>query len=105
MIGIVILILIQMGVQIQESNNLTYEKCCGGNVCSDTYYDQKDNKCKYVFEEQYKLFSEFNLVYLGIAVGTALILAFGVSYMANHYGSTPVDEMQHFDSFDTGEAR
>ena len=23
----------------------TYDKCCGGNMCSDTYYTPKDNLC------------------------------------------------------------
>ena len=26
-------------------NNITYEKCCDGKVCSDTYYLEVDNKC------------------------------------------------------------
>jgi len=25
--------------------DLTWDKCCGGNYCSDTYYSKEDNLC------------------------------------------------------------
>jgi hypothetical protein len=106
LIGITVLILSQMGIQIQQSSQITYEKCCGGVPCSDTYYDEESKSCKNVFEERnnYYPYSKFSLLYLIIAFGTALILTFAVRYFIP-YPEMPVDESQHFDSFDTGEPR
>jgi hypothetical protein len=105
LIGITVLILYQMGIQIQNSSQVTYEKCCGGVPCSDTYYDEETKSCKLVFEERNKYYpySKFSLLYLVIAFGSALGLVFVVKYfIPSEY---PADESQHFDSFDTGEAR
>ena len=30
---------------LYDSNNPTWEKCCGGNMCSDTYYNSEKNVC------------------------------------------------------------
>ena len=40
-------------------------------------------------------------------ISIIIVISFiiGTLWIINHYGSTPTDEMQHFDSFDTGEAR
>jgi hypothetical protein len=105
LIGIGFLILAQMGVQIQQSSQVTYEKCCGGSPCSDTYYDEESKSCKNVFDERnnYYPYSKFSLLYLLIAVGVAVVLAVGVRYLIP--SEYPVDESQHFDTFDTGEAR
>jgi hypothetical protein len=106
LIGITVLILNQMGIDIQQSSQITYEKCCGGVPCSDTYYDEETKTCKNVFEERqnYYPYSKFSLLYLIIAFGTALLLTFLVRFFIP-YPEYPVDESQHFDSYDTGEAR
>lgn len=82
LIGIVVLILHSMGIQINQSSQVTYEKCCGGVPCSDTYYDEETKTCKNVFEERnnYYPYSKFSLLYLIIAMGTGLVLAFGVRF-------------------------
>jgi hypothetical protein len=105
LIGIGVAILSQMGIQIQQSSQVTYEKCCGGVPCSDTYYDEETKTCKNVFEERnnYYPYSKFSLLYLIIAFGTVFVLLFVVRFFVPYI--YPVDEKQHFDSFDTGEPR
>ena len=82
LMGTLILILAQMGIQIQQSLQITYEKCCGGVPCSDTYYDEDTKTCKLVFEEQQKNypFGNLNIISLVITFGVALVLAFGIKY-------------------------
>ena len=48
--GILLIILITTAyivlINIPEINwQQTYDKCCGGEVCSDTYYNNKTNEC------------------------------------------------------------
>jgi uncharacterized protein YkuJ len=82
LIGIIALILAQMGIQIQQASQITYEKCCGGVPCSDTYYDEETKTCKLVFEEQQKYypFAHLDLISLGIVFGVALLLTLGIKY-------------------------
>ena len=45
-IGLTILLLISgFTYPTSSSAQLTYDKCCDGNMCSDTYYSEKDNLC------------------------------------------------------------
>ena len=44
-IGITIIFLMVGGESTSSSAQLTYDKCCNGNMCSDTYYSEKDNLC------------------------------------------------------------
>ena len=32
-------------LELGPAANLTFEKCCGGNICSDTYYDNTTGEC------------------------------------------------------------
>jgi len=29
----------------ENTTALTYEKCCGGSFCTDTYYDEETDRC------------------------------------------------------------
>ena len=42
---IMILVLILAIWSDKNDASLTYEKCCGGNMCSDTYYDAERDVC------------------------------------------------------------
>jgi len=46
-ISIIIFILSKVPNQVEfdRQTQLTYDKCCNGNMCSDTYYSEKDNLC------------------------------------------------------------
>ena len=92
LIGIIVSILTDMGIKIKESNQITYDKCCNGSPCSDTYYDTETKTCKNVFDERndYYPYSKFSLLYLIIAFGIALVLV--VRYMC------PVEPEQLLDS-------
>lgn len=41
-----------LGEPIFLNTTEAYQKCCGGNLCSDTYYDNKNNRCVYSLCEQ-----------------------------------------------------
>ena len=51
-VAICILTISQLDLQISEESQkltqLTYDKCCDGNPCTDTYYSEEDNKCHMV---------------------------------------------------------
>ena len=63
MIIIIILIAILMAVQLKD--NIAYIQCCGGNVCTDTYYTSEDNKCHLVLCENNLFTNKSNCVYEG----------------------------------------
>lgn len=96
LIVVIALMISQMGIQIQESQQLTYEKCCNNIPCSDTYYDLETKTCKLVFEEQQKYypFNKLNLISLVIVFGVSLVLAFGVAMIGRYtnIGSPANDE-------------
>ena len=47
---------------------VTYIQCCGGNVCSDTYYTPKDNLCHLVLCENSPFTNKQDCVYQGANV-------------------------------------
>ena len=46
---VAVIILNEMGIKVSEEQQITYEKCCGGSPCTDTYYE--DGKCKSTFPD------------------------------------------------------
>ena len=40
-----------LGIIDESKNNLTFEKCCNGTYCTDTYYTPEDNLCHLVLCE------------------------------------------------------
>lgn len=83
LIIIISVILIQMCIQIQETSQVTYEKCCGGVPCSDTYWDEETQSCKYVFEEQQKYypFANLNLINILIIIFVCFIMTLIIHYL------------------------
>ena len=44
---------------------VTYIQCCGGNVCSDTYYTPEDNLCHLVLCENSIFMNKQDCIYEG----------------------------------------
>src|SRR3990167_9774748 len=42
------------------SLQLTYDKCCEGDVCSDTYYNREDEKCYSTICKSLGILSTYN---------------------------------------------
>lgn len=52
--GLIIAILVYViasidPIEMEENQRITNEKCCGGQYCTDVYYDNHDNKCHSTF--------------------------------------------------------
>src|SRR3972149_3401569 len=69
-----IIVLNQMGIETNEQQQLTYDKCCGGNQCSDTYYNSETGDCTITSPDTNYISFNFNLVTLAITFGVAIVL-------------------------------
>jgi len=58
----------------------TYDKCCNGSMCSDTYYSQEDKKCHSTFENQVFNFQSF-FITLGIGILATFFLTIIVNWI------------------------
>ena len=79
-ISIIIFILSKVPNQVEfdRQTQLTYDKCCNGNMCSDTYYSEKDNLCHstFVYNLLTKWYFTIPLVF-GVAIVLGLIVRVG----------------------------
>jgi hypothetical protein len=71
-IGIIVfLIVISVGYIVLNSfsyqviNQMTYDNCCNGMSCSDTYYTYSDNKCHLTLCENAAFTNKENCIYEG----------------------------------------
>jgi len=46
-----------------QFSSVTYDKCCGGVPCSDTYYSEEDNLCHLVLCENSFYAKQLNCTY------------------------------------------
>ena len=78
-IGIFVLIISKIPNQEEwgRQSQLTYDKCCNGNPCTDTYYDEEDGKCHSTFYLPHltKWYVTIPIV-LGVAFILTLIIRF-----------------------------
>lgn len=80
LILVITLILNKLGVDVMKSSQITYEKCCGGSPCSDTYYNEETKECIIGHPDtnfipwQYKGLSI--LILIGVAIVLSLIVHF-----------------------------
>ena len=65
---IIIVVIASLSINPMKEQ-VTYIQCCGGNVCSDTYYTPEDNLCHLVLCENSILFTnKQDCVYQGANV-------------------------------------
>ena len=89
LIGIIFLIgfviVERMGIDYEKYSQVTYEKCCGGTPCSDTYYNEETGECIIGSPDTNVIPLIFSWVGLGIVFGTAFVLTIIVIIIGNKY--------------------
>ena len=66
--GLIIILMVIIGLRISTNamtDAVTYIQCCGGKVCSDTYYTVQDNLCHLSLCENSFLTDHSNCSYEG----------------------------------------
>lgn len=62
---------------------LNYDKCCGGNPCTDTYYSEKDGLCHSTFEHTsfYPWNSPLKTLMVVVILGVALTILLYIKFL------------------------
>ena len=84
-LGIVTFLIFNILVAIPSSDRmqLNYDKCCGGNPCTDTYYSEKDGLCHSTFEHTsfYPWNSPLKTLMVVVILGVALTILLYIKFL------------------------